>query len=59
MHDNLQHLVAEQRIADHLRAAERARLASGARAERRDPHDAEPITNVRARLCRPAARLAS
>jgi len=59
MNANQYFLIAQQRVADHLRAAERARVASEARAPRCDRHDAERIANVRARLCRLAARLAS
>jgi hypothetical protein len=59
MHGYLQHLVALQRIADRVRAAERAQLANEARAQRRDPHDAQPIVTVRARLFCLAARLTS
>jgi hypothetical protein len=59
MNANLQHLVAKQRIADQLRVAERARVGREARAQRHDAPDAEPIANVRARLSRLAARLAS
>lgn len=59
MNANLQYLIAKQRIADQLRAAELARRSREARAPRRDANDAEPIANVRARLCRLAARVAS
>jgi hypothetical protein len=59
MHGNLQHLVAIQRIADQVRAAERAQLANEARVQRRDPPDAQRIVTVRVRLCRLAARLSS
>jgi hypothetical protein len=58
MNDHLQPLVAKQRIADQLRAAERARVAGQARRQRRDPR-AQPVAIVRARLSRLAARLAS
>jgi len=59
MHGNLPQLVATQRIADQVRVAERARLASEARAQRRDPPNAQAIVTVTIRLCRMAARLSN
>ena len=58
MNDHLQPLVAKQHIAEQLRAAERARVVSQARSQRRDPR-AQPVAIVKARLSRLAARLAS
>jgi len=56
MHHHLGPLIAKQRIADQLRAAERARLGNEARARRREPHDAEPIPYIKARLVRARRR---
>ena len=58
MNAPLTHLVAQQHIADLHSAAERARMATGAVAGRRNSHDSYPVSRVTAQLARLIARLA-
>jgi hypothetical protein len=44
MNNHLNHLLNEQRTAELRRAAERARLASDASGQRRDPRDPGRVT---------------
>jgi hypothetical protein len=58
MNAQLNYIVAQQRIADLQRAAQRARLASDAGTGRRNSRDSNRITRLSARLARLTARLA-
>jgi hypothetical protein len=54
----LHYILAQERIAELHRAAQRARLATEAATERRNSRDCNPITRLGARLARLTARLA-
>jgi hypothetical protein len=58
MNAELHYILAQQRIADHQRAAEHARLATDAGTGRRDSRDSNPITRLRAHFARLTARSA-
>jgi hypothetical protein len=58
MNAQLNHILAQQRISDLRRDAERARLAIDAGARRRDSRDSNPVTRVTAQVARLTARLA-
>jgi hypothetical protein len=51
MNNHLNHLINQQRTAELRRAAERARLASDASGQRRDPRDPGGVT-PRSQPCR-------
>jgi hypothetical protein len=52
----LHYILAQERIAELYRAAQRARLATEAATERRNSRDCSPITRLSARLARLTAR---
>jgi hypothetical protein len=58
MNTQLNNILAQQRIANVRRAAERTRLAGGADAPRRSWRDSNPVIRASARLARLSARLA-
>jgi hypothetical protein len=58
MNAQLNHLLAQQHVADLHRAAERARPATNAAAGRRNSRGSHPITRLTAQLARLATRLA-
>jgi hypothetical protein len=58
MNAQLNHLVAQQRIADLHRAAERARVTTSAGAGPSNSRDSHPVTRVTAQIVRLIARLA-
>jgi RimJ/RimL family protein N-acetyltransferase len=58
MNPHLHNILAQQRIADLRRAAQRARRARDAGSGRRNSHGSNPITRLGAQLARLTARLA-
>jgi hypothetical protein len=58
MNAQLNHVVAQQHIADLHSAAERARMATSVGAGRRNSHDSYSVSRVTARLARLIQRLA-
>jgi hypothetical protein len=59
MRSRLQHIAAQEGIAERLRVAERARQATGIATKRRTSRGSNPITRLSARLARLTTRCAA
>jgi hypothetical protein len=58
MNAQLNHILAQQRVSDLRRTAERARLQTDTAPRRRDSRDSHPVTRLTAQLARLTPRLA-